>query len=467
MKTKQQKNSNKLSGYVILVSCAAALGGLLFGYDTAVISGAIGFLTIKFSLTSSMVGWVTSCILIGCAVGVAIAGTVSDKFGRKKALLSSAIIFAVSSLGAALATSVSILVFWRFLAGIGVGITSLLSPLYIAEIAPAHIRGRLVSLNQLAITIGIFVVYFVNAWIASTSTQTWNVNTGWRYMMGIGVLPSVLFLLFLIPAKESPRWLAGKGRSDEARNVLIKMDGSNQLVDNELAVIKASLQCETNKLSDLFKKRLRPALIIGVLLCIFQQFSGSNAIMYYAPEIFKNAGFGQSSAYIATVVIGATNMVLTIVSMGMVDRIGRKKLLGFGALSMSICLLLVSISFYAHFSGLVVFIFILLSIAAYAVSLAPVTWVVISEIFPTQLRGRAMSICTVLLWLSDFLLTETFPILTQGIGVATTFLLYTIITAIAAIFVWRVVPETKNKSLEEIESFWGKRLKKHEKNFSN
>ena len=467
MKTKQQNNSNKLSGYVILVSCAAALGGLLFGYDTAVISGAIGFLTIKFSLTSSMVGWVTSCILIGCAVGVAIAGTVSDKFGRKKALLSSAIIFAVSSLGAALATSVSILVFWRFLAGIGVGITSLLSPLYIAEIAPAHIRGRLVSLNQLAITIGIFVVYFVNAWIASTSTQTWNVNTGWRYMMGIGVLPSVLFLLFLIPAKESPRWLAGKGRFNEAKNVLIKMDGSDQLVDNELAVIKASLQCETNKLSDLFKKRLRPALIIGVLLCIFQQFSGSNAIMYYAPEIFKNAGFGQSSAYIATVGIGVTNMVITIVSMGLVDRIGRKKLLGFGALSMSICLLLVSISFYAHFSGVVVFIFILLSIAAYAVSLAPVTWVVISEIFPTQLRGRAMSICTVLLWLSDFLLTETFPILTQGIGVATTFLIYTIITAIAAIFVWRVVPETKNKSLEEIEGFWEKRLRKQERNFNN
>ncbi|MCI1882579.1 MAG: sugar porter family MFS transporter [Sporolactobacillus sp.] len=448
------KNKKSLSSYVLLVSCAAALGGLLFGYDTAVISGAIGFLQIKFALDSVMTGWVTACILIGCAIGVALAGIVSDRFGRKKALISSAVIFVVSSLGAALAVNVLSLVLWRTLAGVGVGITSLLSPLYIAEMAPAHLRGRLVSLNQLAITIGIFVVYFINAGIAGAASHTWNVNMGWRYMMGIGVVPALLFLLFLIPAKESPRWLLSKGKRENAHQVLLKIENDPVQAENDLRGIERSIAEETGNIGDLFKKSLRPALLIGILLCLFQQFSGSNAIMYYAPEIFKNAGYGQASSFICTVFIGMTNMVITVVSMGLIDRVGRKRLLGFGALAMSICLLAISLGFYFKMSTWFILLFILLAIAAYAISMAPVTWVIISEIFPTQIRGRAMSICTVFLWLADFLLSETFPILTQAINVANTFLIYTVITFLASVFVWRFVPETKNKSLEEIEHYW-------------
>lgn len=452
------KSKKKISSYVILISCAAALGGLLFGYDTAVISGAVGFLQIKFSLTSAEVGWVTSCILIGCAIGVSVAGILSDLFGRKKILALSAIIFALSSLGAAFSSSYLVLVIWRMLAGVGIGLTSLITPLYIAEMAPADVRGKLVSVNQLAITIGIFIVYFINAAIASGSGNAWNVSTGWRWMMGIGVIPSALFLIALIPAGESPRWLAQHGKKGEALKVLKKVE-SNELVAKQQfeEIQKAETAVDDTKFSDLFNKTWLPVLIIGVLLALFQQFSGSNAIMYYAPEIFKGAGFGQNGAFMATVSIGAINMVITVVSLGLVDRIGRKKLLGWGSLAMSLCLLVVAICFFTRASTAITLTFILLAIASYAISLAPVTWLLISEIFPSKIRGRAMSICTVVLWLSDFTLSYTFPILTQNIGEGWTFMLYVVVTALSALFVWKMVPETQGKSLEEIEGYWNNR----------
>ena len=407
----------KLTPYVILISCAAALGGLLFGYDTAVISGAIGFLQIKFSLGSAAVGWVTSCILIGCAMGVSIAGVLSDKFGRKKILMLSAIIFACSSAGAAFAGSYLTLVIWRVLAGIGIGLTSLITPLYIAEMAPAEVRGRLVSVNQLAITIGIFVVYFINAAIASGSSQAWNVSVGWRWMMGIGIIPSALFILALIPAGESPRWLHQQGKEKQALDVLKKVESSDEDAEKQLSGIELSEKnIDDSKFRDLFNKTWFPVVVIGVLLALFQQFSGSNAIMYYAPEIFKEAGFGQSGAFMATVSIGVINMVITVVSLGLVDKIGRKKLLGWGSFAMSCCLLIVSICFFIKAPSIIILSFILLAIASYAISLAPVTWILISELFPSRIRGRAMSICTVVLWLSDFTLSYTFPILTQNIG---------------------------------------------------
>ncbi|ALO05376.1 sugar porter family MFS transporter [Lactiplantibacillus paraplantarum] len=448
-------SKRKISSYVILISCAAALGGLLFGYDTAVISGAVGFLQIKFSLTSAEVGWVTSCILIGCAIGVSVAGVLSDLFGRKKILALSAIIFAVSSLGAAFSSSYLILVIWRILAGIGIGLTSLITPLYIAEMAPSEVRGKLVSVNQLAITIGIFIVYFINAAIASGSSADWNISTGWRWMMGIGVIPSALFLIALIPAGESPRWLAQHGKQSEALKVLKKVESSELAAKQQLNAIQDSEKVvDDTKFSDLFNKTWFPVLVIGVLLALFQQFSGSNAIMYYAPEIFKGAGFGQSGAFMATVSIGVINMVITVVSLGLVDRIGRKKLLGWGSFAMSVCLLVVAICFFTHASATVTLTFILLAIASYAISLAPVTWLLISEIFPSRIRGRAMSICTVVLWLSDFTLSYTFPILTQNIGEGWTFILYVVVTAVSALFVWKMVPETRGKSLEEIEQYW-------------
>lgn len=445
----------RLTPYVILISCAAALGGLLFGYDTAVISGAIGFLQIKFGLDSVAVGWVTSCILIGCAIGVSIAGVLSDRFGRKKILVLSAVIFAASSIGAALAGSYLTLVIWRMLAGVGIGLTSLITPLYIAEMAPAEVRGKLVSVNQLAITIGIFVVYFINAAIASGSTQAWNVSTGWRMMMGIGVIPSALFLLALIPAGESPRWLTQHGKADRALGILKKVEGNSEDAQSELTEIQeANKIIDDSRFRDLFNKTWFPVVVIGVLLALFQQFSGSNAIMYYAPEIFKGAGFGQDGAFMATVSIGMINMVITVVSLGLVDRVGRKQLLGWGSLAMSICLLIVAICFFTGASATLTLIFVLLAIASYAISLAPVTWILISEIFPSRIRGRAMSICTVVLWLSDFTLSYTFPILTQNIGEGWTFMLYTAVTLLSAIFIWRVLPETKGKSLEQIERFW-------------
>lgn len=424
-------------------------------YDTAVISGAVGFLQIKFSLTSAEVGWVTSCILIGCAIGVSVAGVLSDLFGRKKILALSAIIFAVSSLGAAFSSSYLILVIWRILAGIGIGLTSLITPLYIAEMAPSEVRGKLVSVNQLAITIGIFIVYFINAAIASGSSADWNISTGWRWMMGIGVIPSALFLIALIPAGESPRWLAQHGKQSEALKVLKKVESSELAAKQQLNAIQdAEKVVDDTKFSDLFNKTWFPVLVIGVLLALFQQFSGSNAIMYYAPEIFKGAGFGQSGAFMATVSIGVINMVITVVSLGLVDRIGRKKLLGWGSFAMSVCLLVVAICFFTHASATVTLTFILLAIASYAISLAPVTWLLISEIFPSRIRGRAMSICTVVLWLSDFTLSYTFPILTQNIGEGWTFILYVVVTAVSALFVWKMVPETRGKSLEEIEQYW-------------
>lgn len=457
-------NKKRISPYVILISCAAALGGLLFGYDTAVISGAVGFLQIKFTLSSAQVGWVTSCILIGCALGVSIAGILSDLFGRKKILALSAVIFALSSLGAAFAGSYMILVIWRMLAGIGIGLTSLITPLYIAEMAPSNVRGKLVSVNQLAITIGIFIVYFVNAAIASNATQLWNVSTGWRWMMGVGVIPSLLFLIALIPAGESPRWLSQHGKSEAAYKVLQKVEISDEAAEKSLEEIQMSEEVvDDTKFRDLFNKTWLPVLIIGVLLALFQQFSGSNAIMYYAPEIFKGAGFGQSGAFMATVSIGVINMVITIVALGLVDKIGRKKLLGWGSFAMSCCLLVVSICFFVHAATSITLTFVLLAITAYAVSLAPVTWILISEIFPLKIRGRAMSICTAVLWLSDFTLSHTFLILTQNIGEGWTFMLYVVVTALSAIFVWKLVPETRGKSLEEIEVYWHAKSKTHVK----
>jgi MFS transporter, SP family, arabinose:H+ symporter len=457
LKQEQAFKSQSINSFVILVSCAAAVGGLLFGYDTAVISGAIGFLQEKFNLNATMTGWVASCLLIGCAVGAAMAGFLSDHFGRKKALVVSATIFAVSSLGCALSGTVIELVVWRMICGVGVGIASLLSPLYIAEMAPPQVRGRLVSLNQLAIVVGIFVVYFINAAIANTGEKAWNIETGWRWMLGIGIIPSAIFLILLIFIAESPRWLEQKGKRNEAIIVLKRINNDPKIAENQLNEIREAINKETSSIGQLFKSGLRLPLIIAVMLALFQQFSGSNAIMYYAPEIFKAAGSGDDSAFIQTVYIGAINLLFTLVAIWLVDKIGRKLLLVVGSISMSICMGIIGLSFYFEkANGPWMLVFILLAIASYAVSLAPVTWVILSEIFPTRIRGRAMSIATVILWLACFVVSQTFPILENSIGPAFTFWIYTVMTALTFLFVWKVVPETRNKSLEEIEKNWRK-----------
>ncbi len=442
--------------FAVQVSCVVAVGGLLFGYDTAVIAGAIGFLQTKFHLDAFMTGWVASSILFGCIIGATLAGILSDYFGRKKILIVSALLFMVSSILSAIPHTVTELVIGRIIGGLGIGITSLLSPLYIAEIAPAKIRGRLVSLNQLAIVIGIFVVYFVNAGIAGAGEAAWNINTGWRWMFGVGIIPSLIFLILLFFVTESPRWLVQKGRKEEALQILKRINNNSQQAKTQLDEIKKSIKNESGSIKELFRPGLRIALVIGVLLGIFQQFSGSNAIMYYAPEIFKSTGVGDNIAFIQTVMIGAVNMIFTLVAIWLIDKVGRKILLMVGSVSMAACLMIIGVCFHlGKTGGPWILIFILLAIASYAVSLAPVTWVIASEIFPTRIRGRAMSFVTVVIWIGDFVVSQTFPVLINTIGSALTFGTYALMLVLAFLFVLKVVPETRNKTLEDIANSWG------------
>jgi SP family arabinose:H+ symporter-like MFS transporter len=441
--------------YVYKATLVAAVGGLLFGYDTAVIAGAIGYLQIRFNLTPAMVGWVASCALIGCAIGAMLAGTLSDRFGRKKILILSAILFAVSSAGIIVPAGLTWFVVFRIIGGLGIGIASMLAPMYIAEIAPAENRGRLVSINQLGIVTGILLIYFVNLGIAGLYDETWNVTTGWRWMFGSGFIPSAFFLVLLFTVPESPRWLVKQGKTDESLAVLTSINGP-QRAQEELSGILIELQQEsTGSFADLLNNGLKKALIIGGILAVFSQITGINAIMYYAPEIFKSAGSGANSALIQTVLVGVVNFLFTLVAIKYVDQAGRKKLLLAGSAGMAICLAAIGSVFYlGASSGYLVLIFILAYIAFFALSLGPLTFVVIAEIFPTRVRGRAMSVSIFLLWVAVYLVSQFFPILLEQIGSAFTFWLFMLVSVLAYVFIWRVIPETKGKSLEEIEQLW-------------
>ncbi len=440
--------------FIYLITLIAALGGLLFGYDTAVIAGAIGFLKTHFQLTAAMQGWAASSALIGCIFGAMIAGALGDWLGRKRTLIISAILFTISAIGSAIPHNLTQFVIARILGGVGVGAASLLSPLYIAEIAPAKIRGRLVSLNQLAIVSGMLIIYFVNAAIAGYGDDAWNAIVGWRWMFASETLPALLFmaLLFFVPA--SPRWLTKQGREDEAFEILTKVNPFEK-AKIELNEIKATIAQETGSLLQLFRPGLRVALAVGIVLAVLQQITGINAILYYAPEIFRKTGLGTNAALMQTVFVGAVNVTFTFVAIGLIDKIGRKALLLIGAGGMTIFLFLIGGAFYLQkFDGPWVLLFILLYIAAFAASLGPVVWVVISEIFPTKIRGRAMSIATVFLWTACYLVSQTFPMLLEKFGSAVTFWIYMIMSVINFLFVLKVVPETKGKTLEQIEKSW-------------
>lgn len=442
--------------YMIIVSLIGALGGLLFGYDTAVISGAIGFLETKFSLTPIMSGWAVSSAIWGCILGVAIAGYVSDRIGRKKTLILTALFFAVSALGSAMAGSFTVFVVYRIVGGVAVGAASMLSPLYISELAPAKQRGMLVSLYQLAIVLGINIVYFVNLKVAGMGTETWNVETGWRYMLGSEVIPAALFFLAMFFVPESPRWLTNKGKDDEALAILEKVNGQAEakIVHGE---IKAVLGEEKGKLSDLFAPGLRTAMIIGVVLALFCQISGINAIMYYAPEILKNAGFGTDSALMQTVMIGVINTLFTFIAIGFIDKVGRRTLLLWGITGMAICLGAVGLLYYMEMTqGYLLLVLLCGFVGCFAISLGPIPWVLISEIFPTKNRGVAMSLAIMVLWGGVILITQFTPVLFAGIGEAFTFWLFMINAIIVLIFTYKMIPETKGKSLEEIERSWRK-----------
>jgi sugar porter (SP) family MFS transporter len=442
---------------VVLTTLVAALGGLLFGYDTAVISGAIGFLTKHFSLDARLEGWAASSALIGCIVGASFAGVLSDRAGRKRALLLSAVLFAVSSIGSALARDLTEFSIARIVGGFGIGSASMLSPLYISEISPARMRGRLVSLNQLAIVSGMLLVYFVNACVASAGDsiggEAWNVALGWRWMFGSATLPSVLFfgLLFLVP--ESPRWLMKRGRRDEALRILTLVDGPEH-ARREAAEIEDAIKHEDPSFALLFKPGMRLALTIGIVLAVLQQVTGINVVLYYAPEIFKSAGLGATEAIVQTVIVGIVNLTFTIVAVLVVDRIGRKPLLLTASACMGVSLVLLGGAFVlGKLQGPWVLLFVLAYVASFAVAMGPVVWVVMAEIFPTRIRGTAMSIATVCLWIACFLVSQLFPWMLEHFA-GKSFFVYAAMCAVAFVFVAMVVPETKGKTLEEIEKRW-------------
>ena len=443
--------------YVYLLTFVAALGGLLFGYDTGVISGTIGFMQTRFSLDSTQTGWAASSALVGCILGAAVAGSLSDRFGRRRVLIVSAVLFTLSAIAAALPRNQTELAMARILGGIGIGMASMLSPLYISEIAPARTRGKLVSLNQLAIVSGFLVVYFVNASIEAAGNEAWNVAFGWRLMFGSGAIPAVVFFVLLYLVPESPRWLVKQGRADEALDVLVRVGGRAH-AERELREIRETIAQEGGSILQVFNTGIRMAMVIAIVLAVFQQVTGINSILYYGPEIFKEAGAGTHSALMQTVLVGVVNVGFTFVAIFTVDKLGRKPLLVFGALSMGLFILLVALSFQSGLPGTWTLVFVLCYIGSFALSLGPVVWVYISELFPTRIRGRAMAVATVCLWCACYLVSQTFPDLVERLGRPVPFYVYGAMCMVMAVFVWLVVPETKGKTLEEIERWW---LPKH------
>lgn len=450
------KNEQVSMKFVTLVSIVSALGGLLFGFDTAVVSGAVGFMEDRFDLSKLQVGWAVSSLIIGCIVGAAMSGILGDRFGRKKVLIAAAILFIVSSIGSAIPDTFSAFIVARIIGGIGIGITSTLCPLYNAEIAPAKYRGRLVALNQLAIVTGIFLTYFVNLWISRSGDEAWGIASAWRWMFGVGAIPGLLFMILLFFVPESPRWLIKQGRAAAALPILLRIHGE-ELAKKEVIDIKHSFEQESGSIRQLISPGLRIALIVGVGLAVLQQVTGINAVMYYAPEIFKATGAGTNASLIQTILVGFINLLFTLVALWLIDKVGRKALLLVGSASMSICLIVIGIAFQTgHAAGPLVLIFILLYVASFAISLGPVVWVIMSEIFPNRIRGKATAIAAMALWAADYLVSQSFPPMLSSTGPAATFWIYGGMALLAFLFTWRVVPETKGKSLEEIEALWVK-----------
>jgi SP family arabinose:H+ symporter-like MFS transporter len=455
-KTIANNKPNTLSKYVIIISVIAAIGGLLFGYDTAVIAGAIGSIQTIFDLSPALTGWAASSAIWGCMIGVIFSGFLSDKFGRKKVLILSAILFFISAVGSSIPNNLTQFVIARLIGGVGVGIASLLSPMYISEIAPAKIRGTLVTLYQLAIVIGINLVYYINLQIASSGDAQWNLDIGWRIMLVSEVIPALLFIILLFFIPESPRWLASKGKIDSAKAIIEKINGQNKSAQL-LNEIQDSFKEEKGSILVLFTSGLRMAIVVGMFLAFFSQITGINAIIYYAPEIFKNIGFGADSAMFQTVIIGTVNTVFTFVAIAFIDKYGRRTLLLWGISGMIICLGGVGLIFHIELSsGPWLLLFILGFIASFAMSLGPIPWVLISEIFPTKFRGVAMSISILMVWIGVVLITQLTPILLEGVGGAFTFWIFMFNAIILFIFTFNMIPETKGKTLEEIAKMWKK-----------
>jgi sugar porter (SP) family MFS transporter len=448
--------------YVWAISLVAALGGLLFGYDWVVIGGAKPFFEKYFHLQSeTLSGWANSCALLGCLLGSLISGGLSDRFGRKKLLLVSAALFAVSSVLTGWAPTFSWFVAWRLLGGVAIGMASNLSPMYIAEVAPAHMRGRLVSINQLTIVIGILAAQITNMLIAEKVPDgataemiaaSWNGQYGWRWMFTAVAVPSLIFLFGAMMVPESPRWLVKNGRSDLARRVLSRISAT--LADQSLSDIENTIAASETRhvrFGDLLESKMLKILGIGITLAVLQQWSGINVIFNYAEEIYRNAGYGVSDVLFNIVITGAVTLVFTFVAIFTVDRVGRRPLMLLGCAGIGLSHILIGVAYTVGLKGLYVLVFTLCTIGCYGMSLAPVTWVLISEIFPNRIRGAAISIAVSSLWIACFILTFTFPILNNSLGPAKTFWAYAAVCLLGFIFIFTSVPETKGKTLEQIE----------------
>jgi len=446
--------------YTGVIAFVAALGGLLFGYDWVVIGGAKPFYEVFFHLTSDhLIGWATSCALVGCLLGSSVAGAFSDRFGRRPVLLASAMLFAASSILTGWAHIFSAFILWRMTGGVAIGLASNVSPIYISEISPPHWRGRLVSLNQLAIVVGVLLAQVADWLIAihggnSAALLSWNVQYGWRWMFTAVAIPSGIFLITALLVPESPRWLISRGRLPAARRVLARL-ADHAYAESEVIAVQASLASEASQSTASFAELLSPALrrplLIGVAIAVLQQWSGINVLFNYAQEVYRDAGYGVGDILFNIVITGTINLLFTLLAMTLVDRIGRRSLMLFGCLGVGTAHLLVALAYHLHLHGLPVLVFTLCAIACYSMSLAPVTWVIISEIFPNRIRGIGVSAAVSALWAASFLLVYTFPWMNRALGPSGTFVTYGVVCLAGFFFVKTTVPETGGKSLEEIQ----------------
>lgn len=443
-----------------LIALIAAIGGLLFGYDTAVISGAIGNLTTYFSLNTLETGWAISSALVGCLFGALLADYLSSRFGRKWCMIVSAILFLICSAGTALPDSFTSFIIYRIIGGVGVGIASMVVPMYIAEIAPPEKRGSLVAYNQLAIVIGIVTVYFVNYLIALQGNEEWNLHKGWRWMFGSEAIPSIVYMILLFFIPESPRWLLMKNKPAKAFSILERFNTKETAARTGQQILDSLKNQKKTNWRTLLQPSLRLALFVGIGLSIFQQITGINAILYYAPEIFKSFGSNTDSSLLQTSLLGVVNMIFTIVAIYLVDKLGRKPLLYIGSTGMFVALAIVGIAAYYQITSAWLLPFLLLFMASFSISWGPVVWVLLSEIFPNRVRSLALSLAVFVQWIANFVVSQTFPLLTgdkwlqQTFHGAFPFLLFAVLCLLALFFVGKYVPETRNKTLEQMDELW-------------
>lgn len=444
-------------GFVYFICLVSAMGGLLFGYDWVVIGGAVKFYELFFGIGGNAVlqGIATSSALVGCMAGAMVAGALADRYGRKPLLIAAAILFTVSGIATGAFNNFTWFCIARLVGGVGIGIASAVSPMYIAEVSPAAIRGRLVSLNQMAIVLGILAAQIANWAIARPdidgAIDPWNVEMGWRWMFWAETLPAVLFLVLASVIPESPRWNALNGKKDQARRVLASIGGEAYAGSEMQAISAVSGPERKSGLGDLFRRRYAHVLILGIIIAVFQQWCGTNVIFIYAQDVFAGAGYSVSEAFLNIVVTGIANVLFTIIALYTVDRWGRRRLMLIGASGLAVIYAVLGTCFHFGVEGMVMVVLTVAAIACYAMTLGPVTWVLLSEIFPGKVRGTAMAVCTFALWVGSCTLTFAFPSMNASLGCSGSFWIYAAICLLGFVYFIFNCPETKGRSLEELE----------------